>query len=58
LAVRRFCLRAWFVGFSANARGDSFRKITARLNLAGVPTAQGGREWYAATVRQVLLRTS
>ena len=26
--------------------------------LQGVPTAQGGAKWYAATVRQVLLRTS
>jgi hypothetical protein len=25
---------------------------------AGVPTAQGGAQWHAATVRQVLLRTS
>jgi hypothetical protein len=40
------------------ARGDTFRKIAADLNEAGVPTAQGGREWYAATVRHVLLRTS
>jgi DNA invertase Pin-like site-specific DNA recombinase len=40
------------------ARGDTFRKIAADLNEARVPTAQGGREWYAATVRHVLLRTS
>ena len=40
------------------ARGDSYRKIAADLNEAGVPTAQGGREWYAATVRHVLLRTA
>jgi DNA invertase Pin-like site-specific DNA recombinase len=40
------------------ARGESFRKIAADLNESGVPTAQGGREWYAATVRHVLLRTS
>jgi DNA invertase Pin-like site-specific DNA recombinase len=40
------------------SRGDSYRKIAADLNEAGVPTAQGGREWYAATVRHVLLRTS
>jgi DNA invertase Pin-like site-specific DNA recombinase len=40
------------------SRGDSFRKIAGDLNEAGVPTAQGGREWYAATVRHVLLRTA
>jgi DNA invertase Pin-like site-specific DNA recombinase len=40
------------------ARGDSFRKIASDLNKSGVATAQGGREWYAATVRHVLLRTS
>jgi DNA invertase Pin-like site-specific DNA recombinase len=40
------------------ARGDSFRKIAADLNAAQVPTAQGGREWYAATVRHVFLRTT
>jgi hypothetical protein len=40
------------------ARGDSYRKIAADLNESAVPTAQGGREWYAATVRHVLLRAS
>jgi DNA invertase Pin-like site-specific DNA recombinase len=40
------------------ARGDSLRKIADDLNEAGVATAQGGARWYAATVRQVLLRTS
>ena len=40
------------------ARGDSLRKIADDLNEAGVPTAQGGARWYAATVRHVLLRTS
>jgi len=34
------------------APGDSFRKIAADLNESG------GREWYAATVRHVMLRTS
>ena len=28
------------------------------LNQSGVPTAQGGARWYAATVRHVLLRTA
>ena len=32
--------------------------IAADLNEANVLTAQGGRQWYAATVRHVLLRTS
>jgi DNA invertase Pin-like site-specific DNA recombinase len=40
------------------ARGLSLRAIAAELNEARVPTAQGGRQWYAATVRHVLLRTS
>src|SRR5262245_23562337 len=40
------------------ARGDSLRKIAEDLNEDGVPTAQGGVRWYAATVRHVLLRTS
>ena len=40
------------------AHGDSLRAIAADLNTSGVPTAQGGRQWYAATVRHVLLRTS
>jgi DNA invertase Pin-like site-specific DNA recombinase len=39
-------------------RGDSFRKIAADLNEGGLPTAQGGVQWYAATVRHVLRRTS
>jgi len=40
------------------ARGDSLRKIAADLNEDGVATAQGGAQWYAATVRHVLLRTA
>jgi DNA invertase Pin-like site-specific DNA recombinase len=38
------------------ARGLSLRAIAAALNDAGVPTAQGGKQWYAATVRGVLGR--
>jgi DNA invertase Pin-like site-specific DNA recombinase len=38
------------------AQGDSLRKIAEDLNESGVPTAQGGARWYAATVRHVLLR--
>jgi hypothetical protein len=40
------------------ARGDSLREIAESLNHDRVPTAQGGKKWYAATVRHVLLRTS
>jgi DNA invertase Pin-like site-specific DNA recombinase len=40
------------------ARGDSLRKIADSLNQDGVPTAQGGAEWYAATVRGILARTA
>jgi DNA invertase Pin-like site-specific DNA recombinase len=40
------------------ARGLSLRAIADELNQAGVPTAQGGKCWYAATIRHVLLRTS
>jgi DNA invertase Pin-like site-specific DNA recombinase len=39
-------------------KGHSFRRIAEDLNAAGAPTAQGGAAWYAATVRQVLLRAS
>jgi DNA invertase Pin-like site-specific DNA recombinase len=35
--------------------GASFRAIADGLNADGVPTAQGGQQWYAATVRKVLL---
>jgi DNA invertase Pin-like site-specific DNA recombinase len=40
------------------ARGVSLRAIADELNEGRVPTAQGGKQWYAATVRGVLLRTS
>jgi DNA invertase Pin-like site-specific DNA recombinase len=40
------------------SRGDSLRIIADGLNADRVPTAQGGLQWYAATVRHVLLRTS
>src|SRR5262249_21557326 len=40
------------------ARGDSLRVIADGLNDDGVPTCQGGKQWYAATVRHVLIRTS
>lgn len=36
-------------------RGDgaSYRRVAAALNAGAVPTAQGGREWYASTVRAI-----
>jgi DNA invertase Pin-like site-specific DNA recombinase len=40
------------------ARGDTLAKIADDLNHEGVPTAQGGRQWYPATVRHVLRRTA
>lgn len=33
--------------------GSSLREVARALNDAGVPTAQGGREWYASTVRAI-----
>jgi hypothetical protein len=34
------------------------RAIADELNEGGVATAQDGKQWYAATVRHVLVRTS
>lgn len=34
--------------------GQSLRAIASELNKRGIPTSQGGREWYASTVRAVL----
>jgi hypothetical protein len=39
------------------ARGDTLRAIADSLNQDTVPTAQGGAQWYAATVRGVLARS-
>lgn len=38
------------------SQGLSLRQVAAELNLRGVPTAQGGRQWHASTVRSVLDR--
>ncbi len=38
--------------------GASYRQVAAALNSEGVPTAQGGREWYASTVRAIERRTA
>ncbi len=40
------------------ARGETLRAIAESLNRDQVATAQGGKRWYAATVRHVLIRTS
>ena len=36
--------------------GASLRRVAAALNDTHIPTAQGGREWYASTVRAVEAR--
>ena len=38
--------------------GTSYRRIAQELQAAGVPTAQGGREWHASTVRAAHLRAT
>jgi DNA invertase Pin-like site-specific DNA recombinase len=40
------------------SKGKSFAAIADSLNRAGIPTSQGGRAWYPATVRSVLRRLS
>jgi DNA invertase Pin-like site-specific DNA recombinase len=39
------------------SRGQTFQSIATTLNDEGVPTAQGGAQWYPATVRKVVLGT-
>ncbi|MCD9624220.1 recombinase family protein [Rhabdothermincola salaria] len=41
---------------SLRSQGLSYRAIAEALNDRGVPTAQGGRRWYPATVRKICLR--
>jgi hypothetical protein len=36
--------------------GRSFGEIARGLNADGVPTSQGGRQWWPSTVRAVLVR--
>lgn len=38
--------------------GASYRAVAETLNRAGTPTPQGGREWYASTVRAIEGRLS
>ena len=40
------------------AAGKGYSQIARELQAAGVPTAQGGREWHASTVRAAHLRAT
>jgi len=40
------------------AAGKGYSQIARELQAAGVPTAQGGREWHASTVRAAYLRAT
>jgi hypothetical protein len=40
------------------AAGKSLAQIARDLNAGGVPTAQGGRQWWPSTVRVVLTRVA
>lgn len=44
---------AWAVIRAMRGEGASYRKVADALNAQGVPTAQGGRQWYASSVRAV-----
>jgi DNA invertase Pin-like site-specific DNA recombinase len=43
---------------SSRKSGETWLSIASRLNAAGTPTAQGGRQWYPATVRDIYLRNT
>lgn len=38
------------------ARGASLAEIARRLNRDGIPTGQGGRQWWPSTVRAIVAR--
>jgi hypothetical protein len=40
------------------AQGSRLAEIAHRLNRDGIPNGQGGRQWWASTVRAVLRRQS
>ncbi len=40
-----------------HTRGNALADIARRLNRDGIPTAQGGRQWWPSTVRVVLRRS-
>ncbi len=41
---------------AAHAAGQTLGEIARELNTDGIPTAQGGRQWWPSTVRAVLTR--
>jgi hypothetical protein len=41
-----------------HAAGRTLGEIARQLNANGVPTAQGGRQWWPSTVRAALIRSS
>jgi hypothetical protein len=41
-----------------HADETAFAEIARQLNRDGIPTGQGGRQWWASTVRAVLIRSS
>lgn len=41
---------------SERGQGSSLAEIADGLNRDGIPTGQGGRQWWPSTVRAVLLR--
>ena len=43
---------------SEHAHGRTLGEIARQLNAEGVPTAQGGQQWWPSTVRAVLLCSS
>jgi DNA invertase Pin-like site-specific DNA recombinase len=40
------------------SEGNSYRRIASTLNERGFPTAQGGKQWHAQTVANVIGRAS
>lgn len=40
------------------AAGESYRSIAAGFTAAGIPTAHGGRQWWASTVRAIAERVA
>jgi len=40
-----------------HGEGESLSEIARKLNADGVPTSQGGRQWWPSTVRAVLVRS-
>jgi hypothetical protein len=42
---------------AAHTAGESLGEIARELNADGIPTAQGGRQWWPSTIRAVLTRS-